>query len=455
MLPDAVVGPFAGPSAARGAPGRSGGAPFARTTRRGFPFDARRYTGAAVHAPENKRPDEGRDGSPKTPRGNGRRALSSTPLVLLALATLATFFGFQLLLSVVPLYAEAAGGRPSGAGLATAAFMLSTVLTQVRMPRLLARFGYRAVLLAGLAFLGLPAFFYPLARGLWQILAVTLARGVGFGVVTVVFAALVVELAPPERRGEALGLFGVAITLPTVFGNPLGLWLVGRSGYEAAFYLGGAVSLAGLLAALGVRGVAPRRKEDAGAAGFLAGLRRGPLLRLFLVFSAATSAMGVIVTFLPLAVPGSGAFSPATAILLFGVTGTASRWWAGRFGDRRDPRLLLAPGLLAGASGMVALPQGGPVMLGGALLFGAGLGLLMSSTLVLTMDRVADDERGLGSALWNVSFDAGTGAGALFFGFLVGAGGFAPAFYLSAVLLVAALALVALDRPRPGDPARP
>lgn len=70
-----------------------------------------------------------------------------------------------------------------------------------RMPRLSGRFGYRAVLLVGLAFLGLPAFFSPLAQGLGQILAVTLVRGVGFGAVTAVFAALVVELAPPERRG--------------------------------------------------------------------------------------------------------------------------------------------------------------------------------------------------------------------------------------------------------------
>jgi len=390
-----------------------------------------------------------------TEKDVGRAPLLSAPLALLALATVATFFGFQLLLSVVPLYAEeVAAGGGSGAGLATAAFMLSTVLAQVQMPRLLRRFGYRSALLAGLLFLGLPAFFYPLTQGLGQVLAVTLARGVGFGVVTVVFAALVVELAPPERRGEALGVFGVAITLPTVFGNPVGLWLADVSGYGAAFVLGGAVSLAGLPAALGIpagRGGAPVGVRQGRTAGFLEGLGRGPLLRLFVLFSAATSAMGVLVTFLPLAVPGSGLFSSASALLLFGVSSTASRWWAGRFGDRRDPGLLLAPGLLAGAVGIASLPQGGPVLLGGALLFGAGLGFLQSSTLILTMQRVSDDERGLGSTLWNVSFDAGTGAGALVFGLLVvPAVGFAAAFHLSAVLLVAALALVALDRRR-GD----
>jgi predicted MFS family arabinose efflux permease len=370
----------------------------------------------------------------------------SASVVLLALSTFATFFAFQLQISVVPLYAEAAGGGNSGAGLATAVFMLSTVLTQVRMPRLLGRFGYRAPFIVGLLFLGLPTLLYPLVSSVTGILAVTLARGVGFGVVTVIFAALIVELAPPERRGEALGMFGVAITLPTIFCNPLGIWLVDRSGYDTVFLIAGAASLAGLVCALKVPGPAPQR-PNGGGAGFLQGLRRAPLLRLFLLFSAATSAGGVLVTFLPLAVRDPGLFSAAAALLIFGLAVTVARWWAGRFGDRRDPHTLLAPGLITAALGIAALPNGGAPMLFGALLFGLGFGLLQSSTLLLTMDRVAEDERGLGSTLWNVSFDAGTGVGAFFFGFLVDATGFAPAFYLSAALLAAALLLVAADGP--------
>lgn len=369
----------------------------------------------------------------------------SGAVTLLALGTFATFTGFQLLLSVVPLYADRVGGGTSGAGSATAAFMLSTVLTQVWMPRILGRFGYRRTVAGGLVFLGLPAFLYPFTGGVAWVLAVTLARGIGFGVVTVVFAALVVELAPPGRRGEALGLFGIAITLPAIFCNPLGLWLVDASGYAPVFVLGGLSPLLGLFTVAGLRTPTQGRAEGNGA-GFLDGLRRGPLLRLFLLFTSATAAMGVTVTFLPLALPNTGPFSPAVALLLLGVSSTFSRLWAGRFGDRRNPHLLLAPGLLASAAGMATLPQGGPATLAGALLFGAGLGILQSSTLMLTMDRVGEDERGLGSTLWNVSFDAGTGTGAFAFGYLVAVTGFTPAFYISAAILLSALLLVAVDR---------
>ena len=396
-----------------------------------------------------------RDGEGEELTGEPKRGpLISGPVASLALAMLASAFGFQLLLSVVPLYAAAVGGGTGGAGLATATFMLTTVLTQVAMPRLLGRFGYRRVLVAGLLFLGLPALLYPLAGGVAGVLAVTLLRGVGFGIVTVGFAALIVELAPPERRGEALGLFGLAMTLPTVLCNPLGLWLVDASGYTTVFLLGGLFPLLAPLAITGIR-TGSLDRDAVGGAGFLEGLRRGPLLRLTLIFATVTSATGVVVTFLPLALPHSGLFSPAAALLVFGLTSTFSRLWAGRFGDRRDPHLLLIPGLVSAAGGMVALPQGGPLTLGGALLLGTGVGLLQNSTLILMMDRVADNERGLGSTLWNVSFDAGTGIGAFAFGFVVGVTGLSSAFYISAVILLAAIGLVFVDHRTRKEPHPP
>jgi predicted MFS family arabinose efflux permease len=91
---------------------------------------------------------------------------------------------------------------------------------------------------------------------------------------------------------------------------------------------------------------------------------------------------------------------------------------------------------------MVALSLEGFALLGGALLFGAGFGMLQNTTLLLIMERVAKAEYGLGSTLWNVAFDAGTGAGAFVFGFVVGATGFSLAFVLCGALLAVALVLI-------------
>lgn len=387
---------------------------------------------------------------PGEKREDTRGALLTRPLILLTFAAFAALFGFQVLLSVVPLYADEAGGGSSGAGLATTAFMLTTVLTQIQMPRVLRRFGYGQALTVGLLLLGPPALLYLAAAEIPPILAVTLLRGVGFGIVTVVFAALIAELAPPGRRGEALGLLGIAITVPTIFANSLGLWLVERFGFEVAFMIGGLAPALGLGAVLGMRRAVPSGGESGdGADGFFAGLRRGPLVRLAFLFAASTMAAGVIVTFLPLATPRTGPFSAASALLIIGVVSTATRWWAGRYGDRSDARVLLAPGLVACAVGTAVMPAGGMVLIFGAALFGAGFGLLENATLVLMMQRVSESEYGLGSTLWNAAFDAGTGVGALVFGFVISAVGFTTAFVLCAVLVAAALILVLLDYARP------
>jgi predicted MFS family arabinose efflux permease len=366
-------------------------------------------------------------------------------MILTLFVSFFTMVGFYLLLSVVPLYAERAGGGSTGAGLATAVFMFSTVLAQTWMPRILTRFGYREVLAAGLLLMGLPSFLYAPVGEVPAILAVTLARGAGFGVAIVALAALVTELAPPGRRGEALGLYGVVLTLPTIFCSALGLWLVQRFGYGPVFLIGASAPVLALVAALGIS--SPNRREERRDVGLLSGLRREVLLRIFLLFASCTAASGVVVTFLPLSAPGPGPFSAATALLLLGVTSTSFRWWAGRFGDRRDPRLLLAPGLVCAALGMVALSSEGFVMLGGALLFGTGFGTLQNTTLLLIMQRVPKSEYGLGSTLWNLAFDAGTGVGAFVFGFVVGTAGFSLTYVLCAVLLLAALGLI----PRSGE----
>src|ERR1035438_2030334 len=76
------------------------------------------------------------------------RPLMTRPLM----RRLVTIFGasasFYLLLSVAPLYAGQAG-----AGLATGSLMLATVAGELLTPWLTARFGYSAVLGAGLVIL--------------------------------------------------------------------------------------------------------------------------------------------------------------------------------------------------------------------------------------------------------------------------------------------------------------
>jgi predicted MFS family arabinose efflux permease len=394
---------------------------------------------------------EGPRGRPTRPGGVRRPRILSRALLAGFAASFGAMTGFYLLLSVVPLYAESIGAGGVGAGLATGALMAATVAGELAVPRLLARFGYRVLLAAGLVLLGAPALALPAAATLPAVLLVSVVRGLGFAVCVVVGGALVASLVPPERRGEGLGLFGIVVGVPGVAALPLGVWLVGEAGYPAVFVAGAVAALAGLAVVAGLPGREPAREPPVGV---LAGLRTAALVRPAVSFSAAAMAAGVVVTFLPLAVTGGAGSLAAPALFVQAVAATLSRWWAGRYGDRHGPAVLLVPGMVATAAGVLALVgvDRPAAVLAGMALFGAGFGVAQNASMTMMLNRVAPSGYGTVSAIWNLAYDAGIGVGAFGFGVVAARTGYTAAFAVTAALVALAAAGVE-RRPPPGRPA--
>jgi len=373
------------------------------------------------------------------PNADPATPLVSRALALYFLVAFLSMTSFYLLLSVVPLYATSVGAGRAGAGLTTGALMLTTVATELVTPALLARFGYWLVLAVGLVLLGAPALALTGSAGLALIIAVSLVRGAGLAILVVAGSSVVASLTPPARRSEGLGLLGVVVGIPAVLALPLGVWLSERVGYPPVFVAGAAASLAGLLAIPGLPGRGQRAAESVSV---LAGLRDPGQRRPALVFLLAAMGAGVLVTFLPLAVKGSGRL-PALALLAHTVVTVAARWWAGRYGGRGrlgQPRLLLG-GVAVAAVGMLALAliQSQVAVVSGAVLLGIGFGIAQNSSLTLMFERVSAAGYDMVSAVWNLAYDAGLGLGAAGFGVLVTRTGYPAAFALVAGLMLLAL----------------
>jgi MFS family permease len=355
----------------------------------------------------------------------------SRSLYLSMAASVGGMFGFYLLAATVPRYAAVGGGGGLGAGLATGVMMFSTVLLELAVPWLLRGYGYRRVMALGLVLLGAPALALPLSSAVPLVLAICLLRGAGLGILVVVGTVLVADLVPAERRGEGLGVYGVAVGIPSIIGLPLGLWAAEQIGYSPVFLVAGILPLVSLVALVAVPATKPVR-PGAGVAGL------GGLGAPMAIFGAVTVATGVVMTFLPLA--GSPELV-SLALLVQSVTTSLTRWWAGRSSDRYGARRLLVPALLAAACGMtLEVWVGNPVaMIAGMALFGAGFGIAQNVTLTLMFERVPRAEFGRVSALWNLAFDAGMGVGAVGFGVVVGHTGYPLGFGLVAILLFATL----------------
>ena len=394
-----------------------------------------------------------------------RPRLVSARFAAALLSSFGALTSFYLLLSVTPMYAMSAGAGSAGAGLVTGSLMLTTVLAEFASPRLLGRFGYRAVFAAGALLLGGPAPALLLPHSMATIIAVSIARGIGFGLATVVLGALVAASVPAERRGEGIGLAGVVACVPAIVALPSGVWLAQNTGYAVVIAITAISALAPLaatpwLADPGDTGPAGQQagnghgETDSGhaetetaPAGLLSSLRSGGMLRPGLVFAATTVAAGVVASFLPLAA-GVSAGVATLGLFAQAVTATASRWWAGRRGDRHGHAGLLIPGLLTAAAGMASLiwVSAPVVVIAGMCLFGIGFGIAQNTTFALMLDRAPASGYGTASALWNLAYDAGYGTGPIVFGVFVAHTGYPAAFALTGLLILAALVPAIRDR---------
>jgi MFS family permease len=376
-----------------------------------------------------------------------RPPLVTRPLLMRFAVTLGSSISFYLLLSVVPLYASSVGAGGNAAGLATGALMFATVAGELATPRLTARYGYRTTLAAGLVLLGAPALALTAPAGLAVVMAVCVVRGLGFAITVVAGGAITASLIPAERRGEGLALAGVVSGVPSLTALPLGVWLAGRIGDAPVFAAGAVAALAALAAVPALPGSKPAGPAADRPLGVTAALRTATLLRPAVVFAAITIAAGIIVTFVPLAVTGSGSIA-VLALFAQSAAATVSRCLAGRHGDRHGPARLLIPGLIAAALGMMLLALTGvpAAVLAGSVIFGLGFGVAQNASLSLMYERVPASGYDAVSALWNLSYDGGMGVGAAGFGLLAGGTGYPVAFAVIAAAMLIALAPAWRDR---------
>ena len=361
------------------------------------------------------------------------------------LVSVTGFSGYAALLAVAPAWAVVGGASEAGAGLVNGVLLAATVATQLFVPRLVRSFGTGPVVVAGLLLMGLAAPAYALSSALGPILAWSAVRGAGFGILTVMGSTIVAQLVPAERRGAAIGVYGLAVAVPNLLLMPGSVLVAERIGYGWAFAVA-ALPLLGVPSAIAL-GRRLRAVEAEVRPSTDAPLERRTvvaLLRPTLILFAVTMGGGALMTFAPQLGVGGGA--AALVLLVLGVGAAVSRWLVGALADRHGAQRFLAPLLLLCVAGLAvcgwAVARGDAALLVlGALLLGPAYGALQNLTLLVAFAQVSAARIPTASAIWNIGFDAGTASGSVLVGAIAAGSSFSVGFAVLAGVAAAALAL--------------
>jgi MFS transporter, DHA1 family, inner membrane transport protein len=278
-------------------------------------------------------------------------------LYLLALCNLVIGTGAFVPAGILANIAAALNISVAAAGQMMTVYALATAVLAPLALVLTGRWPRRRALWVGMALFALGNAVCALSDALPLLLAGRVLMGIG-AMFTPVAAGIAVALVEPARRGRALALVFVGISMSYVIGLPLGAWLGLRYGWHVPVAGVAAISL--LMVALLLAWL-PRDIAAPGAS--FKGLR--PLLSqpavlwtlglTLLYFTAIFLVFAYIGPVLQALVPMSGERLSVT-LMLFGLAGVAGTVLGGWANDRFSARRTLTLQLTVLASMMVLVP---------------------------------------------------------------------------------------------------
>lgn len=417
---------------------------------------------------------------PQPPTANRTRPpLWTRDFVLATVANLAVFTGFQMLMPTMPVYVEHLGGREATMGVVTGIFTLSAVGIRPAVGRALDTLGRKPVFLFGLAVFVASALAYARVPSIAALLAVRALHGLGWGCSTTAAGTIAADVIPRERLGEGMAFFGLAGTLAMAVAPAMGLFVIARSGFTTLFVASAALALTALALAAAIRygryrlppaatapepglaaaaGPAPTTAQPAaaavpdpvpppGRAG--ATLFEPRAVRPGVVMLLCNTTYGAIVTFLALyglqrGIPNIGPF-----FTVYAGTLALTRPLSGVLVDRRGYDAAVVPGLLVVAASMATLSQAAslPAFLAAAVGAGVGFGAVGPAMQALAVHGLPPYRRGAANSTYYIGFDLGIGLGAMLWGAVSQAVGYAAMYLMAAApALLALLVYVASGR---------
>ena len=367
--------------------------------------------------------------------------LFTRPFLFICLATGCFYFSFYLILPVMPLYVASLGGTSSQIGLIIGLFAFMAMVLRPPAGWLIDTRGTRPILVAGMSVFLLASLGYIATTGVQAILALRLFHGIGMGLFPTAATVVIAELAPPLRRGEAMGWFGITNSLGLILGPVLGPAIAARLGFPPLFLLAAGIAAVGVgciyLVPAGEQPVRASRLPRPGDLFSRAAVL--PSLILLLLYIP----YGAVVAFIPLVSTTRGLVNPGIFYAAFAVAMLLVRAKAGELSDRRGRPAVIVPGMCVTALSFLVLGlTEGPVgVLVGAVILGIGFGSAQPALMALTADRVAAGERGKAMGTLYTAWELGISAGAAGSGWLLNVADFGTLFLIGSVIPIAGVCL--------------
>ncbi|MFJ7830581.1 MFS transporter [Peribacillus sp. NPDC097284] len=351
-------------------------------------------------------------------RVKGSERIWTRDFVMICLANLCIFMGFQMTMPTIPLFVEQLGGDDRLVGAVLGVFTFSALLIRPFAGKMLETKGRRIIFLIGLAIFAFSVGSFGFMGSIGLLFLMRIVQGVGWGLSSTASGTIASDIIPAKRRGEGMGYYGLSGNLALALGPTLGLFLVTVLPFQQLFLI---CSLLGILAMIMASLITYQKVERDPIAALSAKrfdiYEKSALQPSLLIFFISVT-FGGIATFLPLYTAEKGVSGIQWYFLLYALALMVTRLFSGRLYDRRGHRAIFVPSALLIMSGMFLLAwmPGESVLYIAAVLYGMGFGSVQPALQAWSIEKTAPNRKAMANATYFSFFDLGVGIGAIVFG---------------------------------------
>ena len=378
------------------------------------------------------------------PQSSRPKLFTSSYCCILA-ANFLLYFGFWLLIPLLPFYLKEVFSQPEGTiGLILSCYTLSALMVRPFSGYLLDTFARKPLYI--LAYAIFTALFsgYALCAALSLFVVLRVLHGFAFGAVTVGGNTLVVDIMPSARRGEGLGYYGLTNNVAMSIGPMVGLFLHRTLSFNHIFLISLAACTIGLVMAACVK-TRPKskvRRPPLSLDRFI--LTRGipasvSLLLLSIPYGATTNFVAMYVEEMHLAVAPGFYF-----VMLAGGMGI-SRIFSGKYVDKGYVTECIHYGFFLATAAFTLLgcceyvnglcPGASQVLFFLIpLMQGIGFGIMFPAYNSLYINLGTNNQRATATSTYLTAWDVGIGIGIVLSGLIAQIFGFAAVYLAGAAL---------------------
>jgi MFS family permease len=336
------------------------------------------------------------------------------------------------------------GAGPAEIGRVTAWFGLFVVIFLPVMGAVVDRYGRRDFLTAGALLMALACFAFTEVDRVGPLLYLLRAvQGLAFAMAFVAGATLAVDEAPPERLGQAMGVFGLTFLSMNAVAPAASEEIALRVGWPATFLVAGILALVSVALSRRVGDRRPPVSHDGAATSLLEMALRPQQLRVTAAISLVGVALGAAFTFHQPFALELGMTHVRSFFVAYASAAVVMRVGFGSLIDRAGRRRVVLSTLalyLLVVGAMSALQPGWLPVFGAGL--GVAHGLFYPAYNALAVEAVSAHERGKLIGMFQAGFNFGVAAGAFALGVVAERAGYPAVFWVAAGCLLLAWLII-------------